>query len=57
MNTGPKGAITPLEILEDQDIFKPSILSTWYNPVGSAVIAFGAVLVANYATKRPVFSG
>lgn len=57
MATGPKGAITPLELLENNEIFKESFLAKWFNPIAAAALAFSGVIVGNFATKRPVMSG
>lgn len=57
MNSGPQPATTPLELLENNDIFAPSFLSKWYNPVAGAALGLVSSLIANFATKKPVMSG
>lgn len=57
MNTGPKAGVSPLELLENNEIFAPSIISQWFNPVLGASIAFVCSVLANTATKRPYLSG
>lgn len=57
MDTGPKGAFTALEILENRDIFEPSLITKWYNPVIASGIGFLASIGRNYFQKRPIMSG
>ncbi|XP_056647369.1 NADH dehydrogenase [ubiquinone] 1 subunit C2 [Diorhabda carinulata] len=55
MATGPKIALTPLELLEGQR--EPPFLSKIWNPVIWGTMGFVSVIVANYMARKPVFSG
>lgn len=56
-NTGPAGGFEALELLENSDIFEPSIAKKWYNPVAASIIGLAASFYGNYATKKPLLSG
>lgn len=57
MANGPKAAETPLETLENSDIFAPSFGAKWYNPIAGATLGFCSSLIGNVYTKRPLLSG
>ncbi|CAG9820139.1 unnamed protein product [Phaedon cochleariae] len=57
MATGPGLARTPLELLENDGTREQPLLSKFFAPVCWGTIGFISVVVANYATKRPIFSG
>lgn len=56
MASGPKIATTPLELLSGPAP-EPPFLSKYWAPFACGVIGFSSVCLANYVTKRPVWSG
>ncbi|XP_050299449.1 NADH dehydrogenase [ubiquinone] 1 subunit C2 [Anthonomus grandis grandis] len=56
MQGRPKIAETPLELLSTPGI-EPGLINKYYAPVVTATIFFGAVIIGNYASRRPVMSG
>ncbi|CAH0560131.1 unnamed protein product [Brassicogethes aeneus] len=57
MAQGPKIPQSPLELLDaPQAVDKPFLTKTW-GPASLGVLGFVAVMVGNYAARRPMFSG
>ncbi|KAJ8965238.1 hypothetical protein NQ317_006204 [Molorchus minor] len=57
MANGPKIPQTPLELLENDGTRETPFLSKVWVPVCLGTMGFVAVITANVATKRPIFSG
>ncbi|XP_072376169.1 NADH dehydrogenase [ubiquinone] 1 subunit C2 [Diabrotica undecimpunctata] len=55
MATGPKIATTPLELFEGYR--EPPLLSKVWNPLILGAMGFVSVIIANYGTRKPLFSG
>ncbi|KAJ8927115.1 hypothetical protein NQ314_020388 [Rhamnusium bicolor] len=55
--SGPKIATSPLKLLENDGTREPPLLSQIWGPTAGGVVGFIAVIVGNWATRRPYFSG
>ncbi|KAJ8919287.1 hypothetical protein NQ315_003871 [Exocentrus adspersus] len=59
MAMGPKVALTPLELLEDDGTKgrEQPLYSKFYYPTACATLGFIGAIVGNWASRRPYFSG
>ncbi|CAH1996283.1 unnamed protein product [Acanthoscelides obtectus] len=53
----PRVAKTPLELLENVTTIEKPLLTIYGSPICCGIIGFLGVLIANWATRRPVMSG
>nr|CAH7729246.1 unnamed protein product [Callosobruchus chinensis] len=54
---GPRVAKTPLELLENDNTIEKPLLTKYFSPVAAGTVGFFAVIIGNWASKRPVMSG
>ncbi|XP_023029832.2 NADH dehydrogenase (ubiquinone) B14.5 B subunit [Leptinotarsa decemlineata] len=57
MATGPTLPKYPLEALENDGCREPPLLSKYFPIACWGTVGFVSVIIANYASKRPVMSG